>query len=175
MVPSGLWENVILTKFCLKNIHFIFQGMCYEAAKGSPIRCMVATMFVEEFEITVINSATHPPRLWLRYVDDTFVIQKAEHSSHFLQHINSIDPHIQFTQETPDTEGSIPFLGTLVSAESENTLVITVYREPSHTYQCWNLDSQHHLPIRWSVFNTLTHKARTSCASLWLLHKEENT
>ena len=32
--------------------------------------------------------------LWLRYVDDTFLIQKAEYSQQFLQHINCIDPHV---------------------------------------------------------------------------------
>ena len=58
---------------------------------------------LEEYEIKAISSTNHPPRLCLRYVDDTFVIQKVEHSTHFLQHINSIDPNIQFAQETPDT------------------------------------------------------------------------
>ena len=46
--------------------------------------------------------------LLLRYMDDTFVIQKAEYSWQFLQHINSINPHLQFTAGTPNTNGSIP-------------------------------------------------------------------
>ena len=81
---------------------------------------------MEEFEIKTINSATHPPRLQFRYFADNFVIQKTEHSNQFLQHINSIDLHIQFTQETPDTEHSIPFLDTLVSQGPDNTLHTTV-------------------------------------------------
>ena len=39
------------------------------------------------------------PCLWLRYVDDTSIIQKAKHSQQLLQHINSQDPNIQFTME----------------------------------------------------------------------------
>ena len=57
-----------------------------------------------------INTAPSPPRIWLRYVDDTFGIQQAEHSQQFLQHINSIDQHIQFTTEVPSSNWSIPFL-----------------------------------------------------------------
>ena len=34
----------------------------------------------------------HTPHLWLRYMDDTFVIQEARHSQNLLQYINSQDP-----------------------------------------------------------------------------------
>ena len=53
-----------------------------------------------------------PPRLWLRYVDDTFIIQKEEQKQQFLKHINSVDLAIRFTVE--DKENSaIPFLDAL--------------------------------------------------------------
>ena len=65
---------------------------------------------MEEFEIKAINTSTNPPPwIWLRYVVDTSVILKAEHNNQFLQNINSVDPHTQFTAETPNTDGSIPF------------------------------------------------------------------
>ena len=41
--------------------------------------------------------STTPPYLWKRYVDDTFTIIKSSYRSEFLEHINSIDEHIQFT------------------------------------------------------------------------------
>ena len=44
----------------------------------SPI---VANLVVEEFETQAIKIATHPSRLWFRYVDHTFVIQKVNHSN----------------------------------------------------------------------------------------------
>ena len=70
---------------------------------------IVANLFIKEHEIKIINTTTHQPRLWLRYVDNTFVIQKVEHNHQFLQHIYSIDLHIQFTAESPNTCQSIPF------------------------------------------------------------------
>ena len=56
------------------------------------------------------------PYLWLRFVDDTFVIQQAKHSQQLLQHINSQAPNIQFTTEDPNQEGVLTFLDTLVSS-----------------------------------------------------------
>ena len=57
----------------------------------------------------------HMPHLWLRYMDDTLVIQEAKHGQKLLQHINSQDSNIQFTIEEQNQEGALHFPGTLVS------------------------------------------------------------
>ena len=82
-------------------------------AMVSSISPLTANLFMEEFEVKAISSVP-TPHLLLRYVDDTYVIQQAEHCHQFLQHINSKYPHIQFTIEDPKEDGSIPFLDTLV-------------------------------------------------------------
>ena len=99
------------------------------------------------------------PSLWLRFVDDTFVINKAEHSQDLLQHINNQDPYIQFTVE-PTQQGSLPFLDTHVTIEPDNTFSTTVYRKPTHTDQYLHWDSNHHITAKQSVFNTLAHWAK---------------
>ena len=48
--------------------------------------------------------------MWLRYMDDTFVIQKEDHKQDFLEHINSVDLAIKFTVEDNKEDGAIPFL-----------------------------------------------------------------
>ena len=50
-------------------------------------------------------------------MDDTFVTQKEIHKQDFLQHINSVDPAIQFTVEDNKGDGAIPFLDTIVKPE----------------------------------------------------------
>ena len=99
---SALIVNAIiqLLEFCLKNMNFSFQDQFYEqvegAAMGSPVSPIVANLYMEYFEQKAL-STTPPSRLWQRYVDDTFVIQKEVNKQDFLQHINSVDPTIQFT------------------------------------------------------------------------------
>ena len=45
---------------------------------------------MEEFESKANSTAPNPPRLSLRYMNDIFAIQQAEHSQQLLQNINSI-------------------------------------------------------------------------------------
>ena len=118
-------------------------------------------------------SVLHPtPRLWWRYVDDTSVIQKEVYKQDFLQLINSVDPAIQFTVETNKEDGAIPFLDTTVKPEADGNLSITVYRKPTHTDQYLQWDSCHILSTKFSVINTLTHRAQTVCSNPELLCKE---
>ena len=138
---------------------------------GSPISPLIANIFMEEFEVKALQSFPHPPSLWLRFVDDTFVINKAEHSQDLLQHINSQDPHIQFTVE-PTQQGSLPFLDTLVTVQPDNTFNTSVYRKPTHTDQYLHWDSNHHITAKQSVYNTLAHRAKTVSSTQDNLQKE---
>ena len=115
---------------------------------------------MEDFENKVINTPEHPPRIWKRYVDDTFVVIDATKKQGFLDHINSVDPHIHFTTEETRTDGSIPFLDTTVIPQPDGSLLVSVYRKPTHTdlYLLWN--GHHHLSAKFSVINTLKHMAK---------------
>ena len=105
-------------------------------------------------------------------MQDTFVIQKEEKKQNFLQHINSVDPAIQFTVENNKEYGAIPFLETIVKPENNCKLSITVYRKPIHMDQYLQCDSHHHLSAKYSVISTLTHRAKTVCSNPELLQKE---
>ena len=71
----------------------------------------------------------------MRYLDDTFVIQREEQKQNFLEDINNIDPAIKFTVEGKQENDAISFIDTLVKPEAANSLSITVYRKPMHTDQ----------------------------------------
>ena len=113
----------------------------------------------------------HPP-LWLRFVDDTSVIQKAEHNQQLHHHINTQHPHIQFTVEIPNQDGSFPFLDTQVSPGPNDTLITTVYRKPTHTDQYLFWDSNHFITAKHSIFKTLAHRAKIVSTNQQSLHKE---
>ena len=99
---------------------------------GSPVSPIVANLYMEYFEQKVVSTAP-TPRFWCRYVDDTFVIQEEINKQDFLQHMNSVDPAIQFTVENNKEDVAIPFLDTIVKPEVDGKLSITVYRKPTHT------------------------------------------
>ena len=122
---------------------------------GSPISPLIANLFMEEFEVKALSTCPHPPSLWLRFVDDTFVINKTELSQALLQDINNQDPHIQFTVE-PAQQGSLPFLDILVTIEPNNTFSTTVYRKPTHTDQYLHWDTNHHITAKQSTIHWLT-------------------
>ena len=140
---------------------------------GSPLSSTVANLYMEYFEEKALRSAVNPPLVWFRFVDDTWVIQQEVHKQAFLDHINRIDPAIKFTVEGTQGNGAIPFLDTLITPQTDNSLSITVYHKPTHTidqYLQW--DSHHNLSAKYSVIGTLTHRAKTVCTDLELLQKE---
>ena len=172
-------EQIIsLLEFCLKTTYFQFQGGFYEqlqgAAMGSPISPIVANLYMEDSEIKAISSVEYPPSCLKRYVDDTFVVIEAARKEKFLENINNMDPHIQFTTKDAKSDGSLPFLDTVVLPQPDNSLLTTVYRKPTHTdlYLQWN--SHNHLSAKYSVTKILKHKARTVCSNEQLLKEEED-
>ena len=115
-----------LLEFCLNSTSFVFQGQYYQqmegAAMGSPLSPIVANIIMEQFEKEALETAPHPPSLWKRFVDDTFVILEAKYKDEFFHHINSLDSNIKFTAETSKTDGSIPFLDTWITPQRDGSL-----------------------------------------------------
>ena len=126
-----------LLEFCLRSTYFVSQGQHYEqvegAAMGSPLSSIVANIYMEHFETKALETAPHPPSLWKRFVDDTFVILDTTYKEEFFQHINAIDEKIQFTAENTRADGSLPFLDTLVTSKGDGSLLTSIYRKPTHT------------------------------------------
>jgi hypothetical protein len=93
----------------------------------------VSNTFIGYSEKLDLDSAQHKKSLWLRYVDDMFVVwpHGPSHLQDFLIHLNSLRPSIQFTMET-ESENAIALLDVLVISE-ETTLTTRVYRKPTHS------------------------------------------
>ena len=77
------------------------NGSIYEqrdsGAMGSPVSTVIANLYMEIFEEQAIESAPCKPKIWKRYVDDTFTILDRDKVDDFLQHLNSQQPSIRFT------------------------------------------------------------------------------
>ena len=66
----------------------------------------------------------------------------------------------------------MPFLDTLVTPQEDGTLTTRVYRKPTHTDQYLQQHSHHNLACKYSVMNTLKHRAKAMCSSSKLLEEE---
>ena len=101
------------------------------------------------------------------------VIQEAQKDS-FIEHINSIDDKIQFTMEDCRSDGSMPFLDTLVTPRSDGHLSTTMYRKPTHTDLYLHWDNHHTIAAKYSGVNTLYQRVRAVCSNHQLLKEEED-
>ena len=87
------------------------------------------------------NGSTHP-RLWKRYVDDTFCILRKGSTEELLHHLNGVRPTIKFMVEQED-DGTLPFLDTLLRRREDGSLDVSVYRKPTHTDRYLHFESHY--------------------------------
>ncbi|XP_072051862.1 uncharacterized protein [Amphiura filiformis] len=107
-------------------------------AMGSPLSSIAVDLFMEWLEEEAIATAplNCKPTLWKRYVDDVLEIIKRGEVDNLTEHLNQVDPtgSIKFTYEE-ESEGSIPFLDTLIIKKLDGTTKLCIYRKPTHTDQ----------------------------------------
>ena len=143
------------------------------AAMVSPISPIVANLYMEDLELKAIQSASNSPSFRKRFVDDTLTIMKSSQVESFLNHLNSIDHHIQFTKEESRPDGSMPCHSILITPKEDGSLSTTIYRKPTHTDLYLQWDSNHTITSKYSVVGTLNHRAQVICSSPELLQQEE--
>nr|VZI49701.1 unnamed protein product [Spirometra erinaceieuropaei] len=80
-----------MLKVCLKN-YCQFDGKYYYQVKGtvlgSPISGLLAELVLQRLEQDVVH--TFEPKMWIHYVDDTFVILKTREVERLHQSLNSV-------------------------------------------------------------------------------------
>ena len=60
------------------------------ALRWVPISPPVANLFMESFEQEALLTAPNPPRIWKRYVDDTFCVIDRDNLVSFFTHLNNL-------------------------------------------------------------------------------------
>jgi hypothetical protein len=156
-----------LLEVCLRTTYFQVDDRFFQqndgVALGSSPSPIVSNLYLEHFENLALDSALHKPSLWLRYVDDTFVVwlRGPEQLQNFRGYLNSLRPVIQFTMEI-ESNSEIPFLDVLV-IRKETTLTTEVYRKPIHNGRYLRFSSDHPPHIKRGLVQSLHRRVTTIC------------
>nr|VZI32268.1 unnamed protein product [Spirometra erinaceieuropaei] len=152
--PIGIpTEHVLdMLGLCLKN-YCQFDGKYYQQVKatpmGSPISGLLAELVLQRLEEIVIQAIK--PKMWLRYIDDTFVVIKNCEVERLHQSLNGVFPAIQFTRKEA-TEDILPFLDVSVQRLSDGNLATSVHRKDSSAEIILNYGSNHPAAHKKAVF-----------------------
>ena len=152
-----------LLSLVLRSTYFQYNRSIYErregAAMGSPVSAVIANLYMETFEEQAIESAPSKPKIWKRYVGDTFTILDRDRVDSFLQHLNSQQPTIRFIMET-EKGNKIAVCDASVSREPVGRLTTSVYRKSSHTDQYLAYDSHHPQSVKRGIVKCLYDRAK---------------
>ena len=101
---------------------------------GSPLVPIMANIFLCHYEKIWLDSCPSniKPKLYNRYVDDTFVLFDNEMKAHdFLTYLNSKHPNIKFTIEI-ENNNSLPFLDVRID-KTTDVFQTSIYRKSTFT------------------------------------------
>ena len=163
LTPDGLQR---LLHLCLKT-YFTFENKVYVQKRGtsigSPISSIIAEAVMQRLEQLAIPEIK--PKIWMRYVDDTFVIIKRHEIDRTVNILNETIPNIAFTVEQ-EHELQLSFLDILIKRTDQGFLETTVYRKVTHTDQILNYASNHPMQHKASCVNTLFARIDSHCSTL---------
>ena len=127
---------------------------------GSSISSVIAEAVMQRLEETALQRIH--PKLWVRYVDDTFVIIKQSDIDQVTSVLNSIFDGIQFTMEI-EADSKLPFLDILVTRVSNGALETCVYRKKTNTDKVLDYTSNHPSGHKQSCVRSLFHRIESHC------------
>jgi len=138
---------VSLLELVLTCNNFEFNGSHFPqtqgVAMGTRVAPTIANLVMGSFEEKYVYRYTPTPSIWLRYIDDNFMIWPHGQTQleAFVEHINSVHPTLKFTHES--SPESITFLDTRVVKDHTGKLYTTLYTKPTDMHAYLHYSSCH--------------------------------
>ena len=123
-----------LIRLVLENNHFQFNNDNYlqkmGTAMGSPMAPAYASLFMGKLEQDFLKSRSLAPSIWLRFLDDIFMVwdHSIESLHSFIDALNSFHPSIKCTYYI--STKTVNFLDVTVSKSENLEFVTNVYVSP---------------------------------------------
>ena len=124
-----------LTHQVLTKNYFNFSGKLYEQIQGTAMGTRMAPnyaiTFMHYFETNFLSNYPKQPKIWLRFIDDIYMIWKEGklELDKFLESLNSYHQTIKFTYTIDENE--IPFLDTVVYRSPTNRIHTRIFQKPT--------------------------------------------
>ena len=142
--------RMILTmnNFEFDNNHFI---QLHRTAMGTRFAPAYTNLFMGDLEEKHPAQFPLKPYLWLRYIDDIFIVwtHGEDKLEDFINHINSLHNTIKFTHEF--SKSHISFLDVTVSLDNNNMISKVLFVKSTHTHQYLLHTSCHPSHIKKSI------------------------
>ncbi len=128
---------------------------------GSPLSGFIAEAAMQSIEAKIM--AQYRPQLWLRYVDDIFVIINRNDLEPFHTIINSMNASIKFSREE-EQNNQLPFLDVLVQRHRDGKINTSVYRKSSTSDIVFHYSTNHPTSHKRLCVKTLFDRAHLYCS-----------
>ena len=117
-------------------------------ATGTAAPPNYANLFMDRFETRALSDWPLKPLIWLRFLDDIFMIwtHREDKLTEFITYLNEIHATIKFTHESSPTQ--IDFLDTTVKINDSRKMYTIMYEKPTNTHLCLHYTSSHHAPSK---------------------------
>ena len=168
-LPSN--QNIAkLLEYVLTKNNFEFNSKHYlqtgGTAMGTKVAPSFANLFMAHFEEKWVYPYPTKPSLWLRYIDDIFLIWEhgPDDLTTFINYLNECHPTIKFTSETSYT--SVNFLDTSVHVNTEGSLYTDLYCKPTDSHNYLLYESAHPAHCKKSLPYSQLLRTRRICSHL---------
>ena len=158
----------LLERALTKN-NFSFNGQAYVQIQGTAMGSRVAPSYAVHalgaFESQHVYSYRLQPLLYIRYIDDIFIIWQhgRDELVEFIDHLNQCSDDFKFTHEI--SEDSVTFLDTRVSIV-HNELVTDLYCKPTNSHNYLRYNSAHPQRCKDSIPYSQFLRVKRICSNL---------
>ena len=156
-IPMSLLRRLIL--ICVKDVPFMFNEQTYKqldgVAMGSPLGPLLADVFMSMLECTTLDSFINNQMLYVRYMDDTFVMSKRRLSKRqVLKKLNDSHPSISFTMEE-EVNDRLAFLDIDVIRRMDGSFATRIHHKATWTGQYTNFHSFVPISVKRNIVRNL--------------------
>lgn len=115
---------------------------------------------MDRWEKNTMETFHTRPKVWWRYVDDTFTVIKGSHVAEFHDHINNQLQEISFTREIETDEGELSMLDCKVIRQTNGKVMTSIYRKPTHSDRYLDYNSTHPMSVKIGLVRCLADRVR---------------